>query len=342
MACGYFTYGQVPSTTSRPRSRAWSSSGFTAPWVRTTTVVPWPTSATRSTVPTPISRVRETNCGLWMMGPSVTTGACRSRATSMSWSTVRRTPQQKPAVLAILTCIKSSPAVYSPGAEPGKARLRARPGPPLHLGREPLHHVVEREPPGVDDDGVLGGAERSHVPGAVVPIALALVGEHRLERLGIALPLQLEEPAPGAHLVGRGEEELGVGVGEDHRADVAPLEDRAAVPGVGGEAPLQLEESGPDHRPRRDRARTERHGRRADGGRDVLAVEQHPLAGGLRAGRRGLEGDAQRGQEAAEPGVVVEADPGPARGERHRAVDGSGVHHGEAEARGEAARGRAL
>ncbi len=107
MACGYFTYGHVPSTTSSPRSRADSSSGFTAPCVRTTTVVPSPTSATRSTVPTPFSRIRVTACGLWMMGPSVTTGLPAWSATSITLSTVRRTPQQKPAVLAILTSIKS-------------------------------------------------------------------------------------------------------------------------------------------------------------------------------------------------------------------------------------------
>jgi hypothetical protein len=98
----------VPSTTSRPRAEAASSSLFTAPWVRTTTVVPPATSATASTVRTPFSRMRATAWGLWMMGPSVTTEATWS-ATSITWSTVRRTPQQKPAVLAILTSMRRHP-----------------------------------------------------------------------------------------------------------------------------------------------------------------------------------------------------------------------------------------
>src|SRR5512137_2148463 len=109
MACGYLTYGQVPSTTVRPRASAASSSVFTAPWVRTTTVVPTWTSAMALTVPTPFSRIRATACGLWMMGPRVTTWPTPWSATCITWSTVRRTPQQNPAVRAIFTSMASSP-----------------------------------------------------------------------------------------------------------------------------------------------------------------------------------------------------------------------------------------
>ena len=51
----------------------------------------------------PRSSNRATAWGLWMMGPRVTTGPSAWSATSMTFSTVRLTPQQNPAVLAIFT-----------------------------------------------------------------------------------------------------------------------------------------------------------------------------------------------------------------------------------------------
>ncbi len=70
-------------------------------------MVPSGISATECTVPMPRSWNRATACGLWMIGPRVTTGPRASSATSITLSTVRRTPQQNPAVLAMRTSTRA-------------------------------------------------------------------------------------------------------------------------------------------------------------------------------------------------------------------------------------------
>src|SRR5689334_13564140 len=86
-----------------------------------------------STLPTPRSRMRSTACGLWMTGPRVTTARPPEPATSITFSTVRRTPQQNPAVFAILTSMADLWRGRRPGATgapPGDAAQpsgRARP-----------------------------------------------------------------------------------------------------------------------------------------------------------------------------------------------------------------------
>ena len=52
----------------------------------------------------------------------------------------------------------------------------------------------------------------------------------RPQRSPLAAPGELPVAAPGAHLGRRGDKDLHAGVGADHRADVAPVEDRAAGP----------------------------------------------------------------------------------------------------------------
>ena len=70
-----------------------------------------------------------------------------------------------------------------------------------------------------------------------------------LSRLSVAPRfLQFGVAALGADLRGRLHEQLGVGVGRDHRADVAPVEHRAAR--LRGEPPLALEQRRADQRMR--------------------------------------------------------------------------------------------
>src|SRR6266511_683431 len=115
--------------------------------------------------------------------------------------------------------------------------------------------------------------------------------EEVLERRGIALRPQLGVPAPGAHLRRGGEEELGVGIREHDRADVAPLEHRAGVPRREREPALQLEEARAHDGAGGHLARAERHGRGPDLERDVLGPEEHALpAAGVRS-----EADLHRG-----------------------------------------------
>ena len=67
---------------------------------------------------------------------------------------------------------------------------------------------------------------------------------------GLALGGQLAPAALGAHLGAGGDEQLGRRVRGDHRADVAPVEHRAA--GLGGEGALEVEQ-------RRAHRRMDRH-----------------------------------------------------------------------------------
>jgi hypothetical protein len=221
-----------------------------------------------------------------------------------------------------------------PAAPPAPALARA------HLAGERVHHRLERRAARVHHHRVVRRPERRDLALRVLPVALQLVGEDLLEAGGIALRLQLGVAPPRPLLGRRDQEELGVGVREDHRADVAPLEHRPAVLGGERQPALQLEQPGPHHRPRRHLARPERHGGRPDLHRDVLLAEEDALAAARLP--RGREADGEQRHELAQPVVVVERDPAERRRERHGPVDGARVHHGEPEPRGELAGGGGL
>lgn len=164
-------------------------------------------------------------------------------------------------------------------------------------------------------------------------VAAPHVRERLLERDRRPLRDELVEASAGPHLGPRGEEELHVGVGEDHRPDVAPLEDDSTVPtGL----PLHVEQRVAHGLVGRHRARPHPDVGRADGVGDVRMVEANADA----ALRVPVEAERRPGDEGpcelADAIGVVPRDPRALRRERDGAVHRAGVDEDEAQRLGEA------
>ena len=87
---------------------------------------------------------------------------------------------------------------------------------------------LDDEIAGVDQHGVLGLDERRGAAALVAGVAGADVGEDIVISDMRSHPLHLLEAAPGADIGPGGDEQFGVGLWSDDRADVAPVEHRAA------------------------------------------------------------------------------------------------------------------
>src|ERR1700722_1524513 len=101
------------------------------------------------------------------------------------------------------------------------------PAPRLALARElgnPLHHLIDAEPAGIELDRVGSGLQRAVLARAVALIAHRLLGEH-----GVEVGAELRGASACALARIRGEEDLQRGVGRDDCADVASLGDPVSL-----------------------------------------------------------------------------------------------------------------
>ena len=157
-----------------------------------------------------------------------------------------------------------------------------------------------------------------------------------VDRGGDPARLQLQEPPLGAHPRRGRQEELRLGVGEHHRADVPPLEHRARRGRASPEPLLQAEERVAHHRPGAEGRGRLAHLRAADRGGHVPIAELHLAA------QPEAQGLGELGQELREAGVVVERHAALLRREGRGPVDRPGVHQGQPHPRRELARDGAL
>ena len=177
--------------------------------------------------------------------------------------------------------------------------------------------------------GVRRCLERRDGAVRIVIIALLELAQHVGIGLLNALFLQLAVAALRAALRRGGQEDLQPGVWQHDRADVAPVHDDAVR---AGKAALHVQQKCAHDRQRRHARGEDRHLRQADGLRDVLAVEEHPLLPCCVIDQF----DLQPRQQRLHGSSVRAVDTGPLAGKADRAVDRAGVHIDEAEA----ARGR--
>ncbi|KAI1690699.1 hypothetical protein DdX_22336 [Ditylenchus destructor] len=104
---------------------------------------------------------------------------------------------------------------------------------------------VERTPPrstgtGVEQRRIRGSNKRCLGAPRIAIVAGADIGQHPVEAGHDPVAAQLRMATLGADRGGRLDEELGVGIRRDHRADIAPVKDRA--PRLLGESLLALEQ----------------------------------------------------------------------------------------------------
>src|SRR5579885_2377722 len=201
-----------------------------------------------------------------------------------------------------------------PGSGPGGQRARDESG-------SLFEHLVGVKPGAVDDDGV-GGREKRCVPTPTVArVAFLDVPQDGFVYSRRAVFPQLFGPPPGAFLAAGGDEQLHVGVGADHRADVAAVEHRALR--LPGEASLEGEQGG---------SFLQNGGDHRGGAADRLVaqariVEQRRVeAARRRRGGFGIGRIAAGGEHA----------------QRRGAVEPPGIEMGQAELCGEVSRQRAL
>src|SRR5262249_4629621 len=112
----------------------------------------------------------------------------------------------------------------------------------------PLEYLVGIEPRRIDRHGVGSGQQRRDPTPAVARVAFLHVQQDVAVYGRAPAPPQLPEPATGARLRARGDEELDDGVGTDRGANVATVEHgaRRAARRVRGEIALHREERGAD------------------------------------------------------------------------------------------------
>ncbi len=153
---------------------------------------------------------------------------------------------------------------------------------------------------GIEQGGVWGAQQRRRRALAVARIPRLDVGQYLGEAAGIAVAGQLAVPPPGPDLRPRRDEQLGRGARADDRADIPPVEDRAA--GLSGKTLL----------PRQQR-RTHTGVRRDDAGiAGVLArhqvgrIEQRRIEMLGRLGRRRRILGRLAGQAHHQPGGAVQ------------------------------------
>src|SRR5256885_4140014 len=182
---------------------------------------------------------------------ATTGGGARSCSTSSS-SRARCGPLTTPPRLPARSRVRSSRvqlvARSMPPRLPARSRVRdsrvrllarscAFPYDAQDLGDD----LVEAEAGRVELDGVGRGRERAGLTGRVEAVAAG----HGVPRRGNAGARQLRVAAPGAYVGARGQEDLHGRLGGDDRADVAALDDDAAL---SDDLPLQGDEVLPDLR----------------------------------------------------------------------------------------------
>ena len=160
----------------------------------------------------------------------------------------------------------------------------------------------------------------------VVVVPLIELTQHLVVGLRRAALFQLEAAPLRAHLGGRRQKDLHLGVRQHHRANVAPVHNDAVLP---RQIALHFQQERAHRRQRRHGARVHGDLRQPDLARHVLSIEQHVLL----TVRLVAHTDLQLRQDRADSGFVARLNAAPLHRVADRAVDRAGIHIQNAELR---------